>query len=361
LPIVEAPFTLPIDKTVTLQENSPGVLLWISSAAPFHRLSFFWFWKRVWPRIRAARPECRLVVAGRMSEVARQLGAATDPRVSLRGVVDKVDALYEEADILIAPYYFGLGIKTKVIEAMSKGIPVATTTLGIHNTHIQAGREAIVADDASEYAREVIRLISAPGLRLQISQHGREYIRKWHDPLTALAPFVEAFEKARLAKKTSSKSRAGALRDLYESLRHLVPWAIQRCNSAGGRTVAIYGAGSHTRLLIPIWKAMGGPVIKKIIVTGEPQETACMGLPIVSADHFNPREVDGIVLSSHGYEREMAAICRDRWPDTSVYSIWRPVQQPDLAPAEDFDAVCHDRIPGILYEYEYDITSSLSV
>jgi hypothetical protein len=349
--IVEAPFTVPVEEVMPIRVDSPGVLLWVSSSAPFHRLSFFWFWKKVWPRIRSACPDCRLVIAGRMSEVAKQLGARLDPQVSVLGVVDNTDSLYRESDVLIAPYYFGLGIKTKVIEALGKGIPVATTTLGIHNTHIQPGREAIVSDEAAEYAKQVINLISSPALRSELARNGREYVRRWHDPQKALMPFVEAFETVRRSKKTSSKSRAGTLRELRDPLRHLVPWAVERCRSNGIQAVAFYGAGSHTRLLVPIWKAAGGPTITKIVVTGEPSEATLNGIPVVSARHFDPSHVDAIVLSSHGYERDMAAICSDRWPSLPVFPIWRPFQPDGRAPDEDFEAVCHDRIPTELYDF----------
>lgn len=351
MPIVEAPFSLPIDERLAVRKDSPGVLLWMSSGVAFHRFSFFWFWNRVWPKIRAARPQCRLIIAGRISEVAKQMGAGNDPQVSLAGVVDDVYKVYRESDILVAPYYFGLGIKTKVIEAMSKGVPVVTTTLGIHNTHIQPGRDAAVADEASEYANEVIRLISSPDLRSQLSRNGLEYIQKWHDPQKALVPFVEAFENVRLLQKKRPKSRAGALAGLQEPLRHLVPWVIQRCRNDKARTVAIYGAGSHTRLLLPIWKALGGPAIKTIIVTGEPAETMSMGLPVVSAERFDAAQVDGIVLSSHGYEHEMAAASRQRWPQAKIYPIWRPLpEESSFDPAEDFGKFCQEKIPTALYE-----------
>lgn len=360
LPVVEAPFTSSVDDTSTVRDDSPGVLLWISSAAPFHRFSFFWFWNRVWPRIRAERPECRLVIAGRMSEVARQLGAGADPRVSVLGVVADAEPLYREADVLIAPYYFGLGIKTKVIEALAKGTPVATTTLGIYNTHIRPGREAVVSDEASEYAGEVIKLISCPRLRSEFARNGRQYVRTFHDPQTALQPFVEAFERVRRSKKQSSKSRASVQRELYEPLRHLVPWAVQRCQTDGVKTVAIYGAGSHTRLLVPIWKALGGPAIRRIIVTQAPGESICMGLPVVSAERFDPTQVDAIVLSSHGYEQDMAAACSERWPELKVYSIWRPLPDPShVGPVENFEAVCHDRIPNSLWELSSHCSGAL--
>jgi hypothetical protein len=345
MPIVEAPFTAPIEQTVSVREDSPGVLLWISSAAPFHRVSFSWFWNNVWPKIRSTRLGCRLVIAGRISDVARQSGAGADPQVSLPGVVHDLDALYREADIVLAPYYFGLGIKTKVIEALGKGIPVATTSLGIYNTHLQPGRDVVVADDASEYASEIIRLIASPALRLRIAHNGLEYVRTWHDPDKALQPFVEAFERVRLSKKLPSKSRAATQREVYEPLRHLLPWAVQRCRVERVKTVAIYGAGSHTRLLIPMWQSLGGPAIQKIIVTGQPSENSLMGFPVVSADAFDPSRVDAIVLSSNGYETEMAAICSMRWPGLKVYPIWQPP-----AAADDVEVLCHERIPSELYE-----------
>lgn len=355
MPIVEAPFTAAVEEGLAIREHSSGVLLWISSAAPFHRLSFSWFWNKVWPKVRSARPECRLVIAGRVSEAANRLGAAADPQVSVLGVVADADRLYREADLLIAPYYFGLGIKTKVIEALAKGIPVATTSLGIYNTRIQPGRDAIVADEASEYANQVIRLISSPALRSELAGNGREYIREWHDPRKALGPLVEAFEKVRLTKKTSPKSRAGALRQLDEPLQRLVPRVIQRCQDEGVRKVAIYGAGSHTLLLVPIWRALGGPAIKEIVVTEDPTEAVFMDLPVLSAERFDSGQVDAIVLSSQGYEQEMAGVCAERWPEVKVYSIWQPP-----ASAEEFEAACHDKIPTELYKI-YENTSSLLV
>jgi hypothetical protein len=351
LPIVEAPFTAALQEAMPVREHSPGVLLWISSAASFHRLSFFWFWKNIWPKIRSARPACQLIIGGRISEVAGELGAANDPQVSVLGVVHDADDLYRQADILIAPYYFGLGIKTKVIEALAKGIPVVTTGPGISNTQLRPGRDLIVSNDAGEYAAEVVNLISSPEIRKTLARNGREYVRRHHAPETALQSLIDGFERIRIRKKQASRSRANVLRDLYEPLRHLLPWTIQRCRTEKVRNVAIYGAGSHTRLLIPLWQALGGPPIRNLIVTGEPSEAIFMAVQVVSANRFDPSTVDAIVLSSQGYEQEMAVTCAERWPKTSVYRVWRPVlEEPSFHLSEDFGGVCNETIPASLCE-----------
>jgi hypothetical protein len=351
MPIVEAPFTFPVQHEIPTRDSPPGKLLWMSSAALFHRFSFFWFWKKVWPRIRTAHPGCRLVIAGRMSDVAKQLGAGTDAQVDIRGIVSDAGALYREADVLIAPYYFGLGIKTKVIEGLANGIPIATTSLGIYNTHLEPNRHAIVSDDASEYADQVIRLLSSPDRSRELCRNGLEYVRKWHDPDKALLAFVRAFDEVRQRKNVSGL-RSSSLRELYAPLRHLVPWTIQRCQVDRTKRVAIYGAGNHTRLLLPIWQSLGGPRIRCIVVTGQPEDTAFMGYPVVSADRFDPQEVDGIVLSSHGYEEQMAYTCCERWPETRIYPIWRPVLEPEYMDlTEGFEALCQQTIPASLYNF----------
>lgn len=353
LPVIEATFTANADESCTVREYSTGELLWISMDTPFHRFSFFWFWNKVWPKIRYERPECRLIIAGRISEYAVRMGAQSDPQVAVLGVVDDAERVYRQADILLAPYYFGLGIKTKIIEALAKGIPVATTFPGISNTRIEPGRDAIVSNDASEYAAQVINLISSPALRRQIANNGLKYVRKWHDPVRALKPFVEAFNNVALKKQSSSRTRASALRNISETLHYLVPWVVQRCRENRIRRIAVYGAGSHTRLLIPIWKALDGPLIQMIVESGTPAETVFMGYPVVSADRFEQSQVDAIVLSSQGYEQEMATICEKRWPELPFYSIWRPLHSVDDLMddlMDDFENVCYDTIPSALYE-----------
>jgi hypothetical protein len=288
------------------------------------------------------------VIAGRLSETALQAGAAADPQVSVLGVVDDIEPLYREADVVVAPYYYGLGIKTKVIEALSRGIPVATTSLGIHNTRIQPGRDAAVSDDATEYAREIVRLISCPARRAEMARNGLEYVRQWHHPRKALDAFVEAFDSARLAKTPKPRSRVSALRELREPLRYLIPWTVERCRRDGVRTVALYGAGSHTRLLLPIWKALGGPAIHAIVISDRPSEAAFMGHPLVGADAFDPGRVDAIVLSSHGYEQEMARVCGERWPGLPIYPVWKPVESAGGLWLVDPENPPGDRIPNTL-------------
>jgi hypothetical protein len=111
---------------------------------------------------------------------------------------------------------------------------------------------------------------------------------------------------------------------LVNQLRSLLPWAVHRTRQHGVRRLAVYGAGSHTRLLLPMWRALGGPPVTVIVVSGEPAASACCGLPVESIDRFNGERVDGVLLSSQGFEKAMAATCAKRMPSLRVFSVWSP-------------------------------------
>ena len=66
---------------------------------------------------------------------------------------------------------------------------------------------------------------------------------------------------------------------------------------------------------------------------GKPHAAAdsALGIRVIAAERFDPSTVDAIVLSSQGYEEQMAATCAQRWPETSVYRVWRPVLEESFA------------------------------
>jgi hypothetical protein len=104
-----------------------------------------------------------------------------------------------------------------------------------------------------------------------------------------------------------------------------VPGAVERCALVGATAVAVYGAGSHTHALLPIWAAAGGPAVNQIVVSATNGQTDCDGIGIVAADAFDPSTVDAIVLSSQIFEHEMAAACVARWPQLPVVPLWEPL------------------------------------
>ncbi len=359
LPVHEAAIAIEAANAAPLKPGSTGVLLLMSSSAIFHELSLAWFLSHSWPAIKASHPSVRLILAGHICNTARRFGADRDPQIELLGVVDDPEPVYARADVFIAPYYFGGGIKLKVLEALARGLPVITTGPGISNTNLLPGRDLLVADDGAAFASGIVDLLRRPERRHALQNAALQFIERHHGASVADAAmqrivtslldwaaarrsstdtlpsaqatqqFVSHLQRAVLRVLDGPSALADTessptLAYLGNQLRALLPWTIFRAREQGVRSVAVYGAGSHTRLMLPIWRALGGPPATTIIVSGPAPSQDCCGLPVVSIDEFDPASVDGVLLSSQGFERAMADTCADRLPNLPVFPVWSP-------------------------------------
>ncbi|WP_348271339.1 glycosyltransferase [Methylobacterium sp. Leaf100] len=79
-------------------------------------------WSADW---RPGRPI--LVIAG---EICAGLGARPRPGIELAGYVDRIEDFYDGVDLVVAPMLMGSGLKMKVAEALSFGVPVIGTSIG---------------------------------------------------------------------------------------------------------------------------------------------------------------------------------------------------------------------------------------
>ncbi|MBV8516159.1 MAG: glycosyltransferase [Acidobacteria bacterium] len=148
------------------------------------RLAYFanadaasWLLNEVWPRIRAARPQATLVIAG--ADAPRTL-RAHDGRdgVTLRSPVDDMPALARSIRIALFPVRYGSGQSTKALEAAEAGCAIAATPQALRGLAPLAAH-AFLADDAEGLARvamaalddEAARITAARALRAAVSAH----------------------------------------------------------------------------------------------------------------------------------------------------------------------------------------------
>ena len=116
-----------------------------------------WFVRRVLPLIRGHLPDAHLTVAGSgIRSTARDLVRGRP--VELLGFVADLTPHYERADVVVVPLLRGAGVKFKVVEALSAGVPVVTTTVGAEGIG-DCDWFAGVTDDPREFARAVVTVV----------------------------------------------------------------------------------------------------------------------------------------------------------------------------------------------------------
>lgn len=165
----------PLHDLISQSSNSDNILVFVGSKSQANDDAMFFFCNDVLPLILAQEPAVTFRVVGtvtlpeldeRLSQSVERLGFVPDTRPHL-----------ETSLISVAPLRFGGGMKGKVGEAMSLGLPVVSTSTGAEGFGLEPGREALVADDAQGFANAVIKLLREPVLREQIARAGWQFIR----------------------------------------------------------------------------------------------------------------------------------------------------------------------------------------
>lgn len=101
--------------------------------------------------------------------------------VELTGRVESTEPYFERCRIIAVPLRFGGGTRLKILEAMARGVPVVTTSLGCEGLGLVAGREAAVADDPASFAAQVDRLLEDDELCRSLARRARELVERRFD------------------------------------------------------------------------------------------------------------------------------------------------------------------------------------
>jgi glycosyltransferase involved in cell wall biosynthesis len=133
----------------------------------------------VLPRVRAARHDAHLVVAGRDPAPGVRALAAL-PGVSVTGAVDDIRAEILRASVWCGPFDGGTGMKTKVLEAMATDTPTVVTPIGARGLDRGAGAFLVGAGE-DELVEHLVHVLDYPLAARRLGRAGGQYVRDRHD------------------------------------------------------------------------------------------------------------------------------------------------------------------------------------
>ena len=110
------------------------------------------------------------------------------------GYVPDYRPVLRETNVFIAPIYYGTGIKTKVIDAMSLGMPVAATVAAIEGLHVKNEEDLLVAETDGEFVENISRLFQEEALNNRIRKNALHYIEKFHEKKSLQKKFLDLLE-----------------------------------------------------------------------------------------------------------------------------------------------------------------------
>lgn len=122
--------------------------------------------RSIFPRIAQVLPDARLTIAGSFMNTIVLNESANVKHI---GFVDHLPTFFSNSGILLAPIQSGSGVRVKILEALSHGVPVVTTSQGIQGFHIQHGEGVFICDEAEDFINCAISLYRDENLRKQAS------------------------------------------------------------------------------------------------------------------------------------------------------------------------------------------------
>jgi glycosyltransferase involved in cell wall biosynthesis len=131
------------------------------------------FLREVLPLLKKREKDIRFVIAGRNPDPSIHHATSGDPNVEITGTVDDIRPYLGGADVAVVPLRIGGGSRLKILEAMSLGMPVVSTTIGAEGLEVQDHLNILIADSPERISDSILLLLRNPGLGRSLGRNGR--------------------------------------------------------------------------------------------------------------------------------------------------------------------------------------------
>ncbi len=204
LSVPERKVNPPLERETLRREGDTGPILAMTG-----NLGYFvnadgisWWLRDIWPHLRRARPDVRLVVAG--DRPARSLRRAVES-AGARLIESPRDlrAILSQATLSLSPMRCGSGVPVKVLEAWSVGVPVLASSWAVAGTSGRQGEDfLVVGQHPVEWVAAITGLLENLSARRGLIENGRRRLAADYSRETVrrqLLEVIRAVEPARTA------------------------------------------------------------------------------------------------------------------------------------------------------------------
>lgn len=127
----------------------------------------------IWPRIRQKVPDAVFKVIGQDPPEELLSISSRDPSIQVLGFVDDIRPHVASSAVYVVPLRVGGGTRLKVLDALSQGKAIVSTSVGCEGIEVTDGKDIYIEDQDDRFADRVIELLSNAELRKDLGTHAR--------------------------------------------------------------------------------------------------------------------------------------------------------------------------------------------
>lgn len=135
--------------------------------------------REIWPSTLSRIPGARLIVIGPYAP--KEVLDLASEDVVIKGYVPDLEPELLKARVFIAPLRYGAGMKGKVGQALSYGIPTVTSTIGAEGFGF-TGTELAVEDDPGRFSDRIVEIYNDKAMWEKYRDNGRAFINQFTPP-----------------------------------------------------------------------------------------------------------------------------------------------------------------------------------
>jgi glycosyltransferase involved in cell wall biosynthesis len=144
-----------------ITDNCPSVLFVGNFAYEPNVDAALYFCRDIFPLILKDVPNVKLFLVGN-APTSEICSLASNRNIEVSGRVPSLIPFYKHADVVVCPLRIGGGVKVKVLEALGHGKAIVSTSIGAQGLDLSTYRAVAVADEATDFAEIVVRLLVHP-------------------------------------------------------------------------------------------------------------------------------------------------------------------------------------------------------
>ena len=159
---------------------SRKILFWGSMGRIENHQACLWFIEYVLRNLIRTNPDIVFVIAG--NNPRPELISLQSDNIHVTGMVRNPGPIFEDALCFVAPLTLGGGIKIKILEILSSGLPVLTNSIGIEGIDAVPNKDYLHCETPTDYEQTILLLLEDPQLAKTVGLNGRRFLNAWFSP-----------------------------------------------------------------------------------------------------------------------------------------------------------------------------------
>jgi glycosyltransferase involved in cell wall biosynthesis len=174
-PVIVIPFGIDLSAVKEKQTQAEQASVFHIGAMDWHPNieGLNWFLGNVWDQVIEKHPGVKLYLAGR--NMSPEFMSMNKKNVVVVGEVEDAHGFMRSKGLMIIPLLSGGGMRVKLIEGMSLGKVIVTTTVGAEGVDCRNEANILIADTAKDFADTISRYLSDPEYLADTGKNAKQF------------------------------------------------------------------------------------------------------------------------------------------------------------------------------------------